>query len=302
MKIDKLLNNVKICKDGILNLVSEVCDKFNFEKIIDNAIDTSQGRPPEISYGKLVKMFIGSICDHHSPLYLMDKYFEDKDIKGLFGIDDVSKLNDQRFETMLDRFYEANPREIYSTLSISAYKEFGIEIKNINYDTTSKVMWGDYETPDGNISKVNITYGHSKQKRNDKKQIKVGIGTSSGFVVDAKVVDGNKDDKVYNKDNIDDANNLVNKLGLDKEKFHYVADSALFTKDTLDKLNQEDKKLLFITRAPNTINKVKEMINKVITNEEELEEIVLKNAHEKNVTYKIKECINEYEVLIEQIH
>jgi len=50
---------------------------------------------------------------------------------------------------------------------------YGIEVTNINYDTTSKVMWGDYETAEGKEGVISIDFGHSKQKRDDKKQIKM---------------------------------------------------------------------------------------------------------------------------------
>jgi len=61
-------------------------------------------------------------------------------------------------------------------ISGRAFAEYGIAVRNINYDTTSKVMWGEYEhtgnslEPDGDISHISIDFGHSKNKRNDKKQ------------------------------------------------------------------------------------------------------------------------------------
>ena len=63
-------------------------------------------------------------------------------------------------------------------------------------------MWGEYESPDGKLGQIDITLGHSKQKRNDKKQLKMAIGCSNGVIVDAKVLSGNKDDKAYNNENL----------------------------------------------------------------------------------------------------
>ena len=45
-------------------------------------------------------------------------------------------------------------------------------------------------------SYISIDFGHSKDKRNDKKQIKVGLGTANGIVADAKVISGNVDEKM----------------------------------------------------------------------------------------------------------
>ncbi|MBZ9617023.1 hypothetical protein [Clostridium estertheticum] len=36
----------------------------------------------------------------------------------------------------------AGPRKIFGELSSQAFVNYGIEVTNIIYDTTSKVMWG----------------------------------------------------------------------------------------------------------------------------------------------------------------
>jgi len=87
---------------------------------------------------------------------------------------------------------------------------------------TSKVMWGEYERtgnslkPEGEISHISIDFGHSKNKRSDKKQIKIGLGTTAGIVTDAKVLSGNMDDKTYNnnKENIEDVDKLLTEIRL----------------------------------------------------------------------------------------
>ncbi|GAB6155916.1 hypothetical protein JCM17380_46680 [Desulfosporosinus burensis] len=60
-------------------------------------------------------------------------------------------------------------------------------------------MWGNYETVDnesihfhqagrrGKIGVITIDFGHSKARRPDKKQLKMGMGTANGTIVDAKV-------------------------------------------------------------------------------------------------------------------
>ena len=55
----------------------------------------------------------------------------------------LSQINDDRFGKFLDAFYEASPRKIFGELSSQAFANYGIEVTNINYDTTSKVMWGN---------------------------------------------------------------------------------------------------------------------------------------------------------------
>ena len=105
-------------------------------------------------------------------------------------------------EGFLNRFQEADCRKIFSQIDVKAVTLYGIQVKNINFDTTSKVMWGNYETSEGTLGGIEIDFGHSKDKRNDKKQIKYSIGCANGLVVDASVLSGNKDDKTYNTDTL----------------------------------------------------------------------------------------------------
>ena len=86
-----------------------------------------------------------NICDDHSPLLRLQEYFEMKDLEGIFHYPiALNHINDDRFGKFLDAFYEAGSRRIFVELSTQDFSTYGIEVKNINYDTTSKVMWGVY--------------------------------------------------------------------------------------------------------------------------------------------------------------
>src|SRR5665648_1254157 len=98
-------------------------------------------------------------------------------------------------------------------------------------------MWGNYETTEGKIGVISIDFGHSKARRPDKKQIKMGIGTANGTIVDAKVLSGNMSDKTYNKENIDDVVKLLDQLQVDKTTFYYC---LLYTSDAADEEDSVD--------------------------------------------------------------
>jgi len=169
---------------------------------------------------------------------------------------------------------------------------YGIQIKNINYDTTSLVMWGNYETRDGKIGVISINFGHSKAKRPDKKQLKMGIGTANGTLVDAKVLSGNMSDKTYNKENIDDVVKLLDQLQVDKTTFYYIADSALFSDEILTKM--EAAKMNYITRMPDNINEAKGLIERGVG--EFGQQVAYRNAHNKDVNYVVAESTGEYKL------
>jgi transposase len=239
-------------------------------------------------------MMIVNICDDHSPLYRLNEYYGMKDLEGIFHCPiSLSQINDDRFGKFLDAFYEAGARKIFSQLSSQAFMNYGIKVTNINFDTTSKVMWGNYETPEGKEGVISITFGHSKQKREDKKQIKMGLGVANGVIVDAKVLSGNKDDKTYNGETLEEVEQVLERLNIPVGDFHYIADSALFTSDNLKKA--EGRSLKLITRMPESTNLAKDCIREALINKDLMKKIEIKTVQDKVVEYFISEKYCTYE-------
>jgi transposase len=58
------------------------------------------------------------------------------------------------------------------------------------------LVYGDYPAEKG----LNITYGYNKERRRDLKQFKIGLLTNAlGFPVTGEILDGNLDDKSWNR-------------------------------------------------------------------------------------------------------
>lgn len=202
MNID--FSNVHTYTAGKAGLKVGLSDQMGQGKVFDTHLTQHGGRPPKIPYGVLAQMMVVNMADDHHPLSKIAEYYEFKDIESLFGGPlSLSQLNDDRFGGFLDLMHQAGPSLIFSEIASNAFIRYGITVKNINFDTTSKVMCGQYETEEGTEGVIHIDYGYSKQKRGDKKQIKLSLGTGKGIVVDGQVLSGNMDDKTYNKDNLD---------------------------------------------------------------------------------------------------
>lgn len=270
-----------------------VCKKLNISSIIESALSKSNGRKPDISYGTVAEMMIVNLCDAYKPLYRMKHYFEEKDIAGIFNTSiDITQINDDRFGGFLDRLFEADPRKIFSEISCQAFMTYGLTVKNVNFDTTSKVMWGEYQTPEGKVGAISIDFGHSKQKREDKKQIKMAVGAANGIIVDAKVLSGNMDDKTYNHENLDDIDEILQRTHTDKKHFYYISDSSFFTENNL--LKAKSKEIKFITRVPETTKLSKELITTALNERQYAKSLILENAQKKKVEYWISEYESAY--------
>jgi Transposase len=116
-------------------------------------------------------------------------------------------------------------------------------------DTTSHVYYGDSNIcEDDNYEGLKITYGYSKDKRPDKKQVMSGMITNEfGIPLYTEILDGNTSDTVWLPDAICHFRNLFGKMYNDSI---FIADSKLVSKKSFKILFDETNPLSFISRCP----------------------------------------------------
>lgn len=290
MNID--FSQIKSFRNGEGGLIAGLCQEIKLPGIIDQFLEKNTGRPPEIPYGSLAQMMLINIADEHMPLSRLDTYFERVDLESLLGHPvDIKQLNDDRFGGFLDAMHDAGLKKIYSAITLSAFNRYGLKLTNVNFDTTSKVMWGEYLTEEGKQNVIKVDFGHSKQKRFDKKQIKFSLGTTQGIVIDGQVLSGNMDDKTYNVDNLERAKAIKDSFNSDSDDFFYIADSAAFTKKFLTKATGMG--IDVITRMTDNLVVVKEAFNYVLDHLDELKSIEIETST-KPTKYLVYEQICHY--------
>jgi len=211
----KIVDTYIVGKEGF---IVGLCESLGIPETINQTLESEDGRPVDIPYGVSAMIMMVNMCHDHRALSRLAEYYEYSDLEGLFHYPvQLDQLNDDRFGGLLDLLYEAGCRKIFTQIAAKAVSLYGIEVKTINFDTTSKVMWGKYESSDGSMGAIKMDFGHSKDKREDKKQIKFGIGCANGLVVDARVLSGNMDDKTYNKENLNELD-FLQTLALENAK------------------------------------------------------------------------------------
>ena len=278
---------------GNKNFVAGMCRKLGVTSLINEALTKDNGRQADIPYGTQAEILLVNICDDHVPLYRLRTYYQEDDLRGIFKKDiSLDQLHDDRFGQFLDKFYEANPRKIFSQICTNALATYHISVKNINFDTTSKVMWGEYQSDQGKMGCISIDFGHSKDKRSDKKQLKVGMGTADGIIVDAEVLSGNEDDKTFNHNKLQQINEILKTTGTNKDTFYYIADSAAFTEKNL--IYAYKNTIHLISRMPESTRLAKELIDSALENKAKMKPLILYNAHKKEVKYQLIGCETQY--------
>lgn len=291
MKID--FNQIKSYYDGKAGLITGLSQEINLHKVFDQHLEKKSGRSPEIPYGSLAQMMLINVADDHHPLSRLDEYFENVDLESLLGHSvDINHLNDDRFGGFLDAMHEAGCERIYSTVAYNAFKRYGIKVSNMNFDTTSKVMWGEYETDEGTTGVIDISFGYSKQKRFDKKQLKFSLGTTNGICLDGQVLSGNLDDKTYNLENLPRAKRIKDTYLEKDDDFFYIADSAAFTKDFLQKA--KGMEIDVITRMTDNLVAVKNAFDKALENLDALEVVKIGTPPKNPSVYRVAEDTCEY--------
>lgn len=137
---------------------------------------------------------------------------------------ELESIDEMKFENILKTYYRAlavvglNYEYIFSEIIDSVNEIFGFDLKKVFSDYTTSFFYG---------KKCKMAkYGHSKDHRSDKKQVKIGIAlTEKGIPILVSVVEGNKHDSPqfredYEKyrDRLPEGSLLVYDKGCDSEK------------------------------------------------------------------------------------
>lgn len=229
-----------------LPIVAHFARHLGLVKIINHLVPVEMAVEP----GIIVLGLILDTLSGRSPLYHLEKTFEDYDQKILFGqVLPPGYFNDDNVGRVMDHLYEAGTQKIFSALSIVTLKCFSLSTKHVHFDTTSVNVYGDFDTVADESSPFNITYGYSKDKRPDLKQFILSLLCVDGDIpIVGKLEDGNASDKKINHGVLTGVARHMKEHGVADDAFIYVADSAMVTEENLKQAE------FFITRLPATYN------------------------------------------------
>lgn len=182
--------------------------------------------------------------------------YQGMDLELLTGAQvDSADLNDDLFGRLLDRIYECGCEALFYEIAMTVRMALNLpENYVLHSDTTSHVLYGDYsQNEKDDEPALRITYGYSKDKRKDLKQIMTGMVTDGdGLIVYSQTLDGNTADSDYNHQMIKTLH-LV--YGSDFKKYVYIADSKLLNGPNIQELLRGDHPIPFISRIPQNFHK-----------------------------------------------
>ena len=106
-----------------------------------------------------------------------------------------ASLHDYRLEQILDALFAANLNRVFGAIALNALEVYAISTPWLHQDTTTITLYGAYEE-EASLGEGPVpprpAYGHSKDGRDDLKQVLLSLGVSSdGLPLRLAVRDGN---------------------------------------------------------------------------------------------------------------
>jgi transposase len=131
---------------------------------------------------------------------------------------------------ILDALFAANLNKVFSALALKALEVYAIPTPWLHQDTTTLALYGAYEDEPQTPHAPRPAYGHSKDGRDDLKQVllRLGVSGDGGLPLRLGVRDGNRSDSVETPLAIEEC--LA--LGLEGMR-GIVADSKAYSRRTL---------------------------------------------------------------------
>jgi transposase len=237
--------NLTFSEVGHLPIIKEFAKKIKLVETLDAMVDSEM----ELSPGIAVSAMVLDTLSGRTPLYRLEEFFQEKDAELILGHDVKPELFcDYNVGRMLDKIFDAGTQKVFSQLAQNAVNVFDVDPRRLHFDTTSISVFGDYDFDD---PPLNITYGHSKDKRPDMKQFLVSmLCVDRNIPILGTTEDGNASDKTLNNELLAGVSRHMARHGLKPGAFVYVADSAFVTPANLEKA--KDKNVKFPTRLPAT--------------------------------------------------
>jgi transposase len=229
-----------------LPLVLGVLRKMEVAVIIDAML------PPVprnvLSCGRGVEALLLAILDGHHALYKVGRRLHQRGMLPLLqpGLMSAS-LNDYRLGQILDALFAANLNRVFGAIALKAVEVYAIPTLWLHQDTTTIALYGAYEEEPSVAGAPRPTYGHSKDNREDLKQVLLSLGVSGdgGLPLCVGIRDGNRSDNTEIPVAIEEC--LA--LGLEGVR-GIVADSKAYSRRTIGLCLERDIGL--VTLVPRT--------------------------------------------------
>ena len=260
-----------------LGIVAEVCREIGVADWLDQHEPTSRR---QVSIGTAtVALVLNGLGWSNRQLYLVPQFFADKPVEHLLGAGiRAEHLNDDSLGRTLDWLYAHDVTALFAGLALRARRAFGVTTHRLHADTTSFSVHGQYarkpphemtaapapepstapaEEAEEAPAVIQVTYGYSRDHREDLKQWMVAlISSGEGVPQFLQPLDGNTSDKRALLKAVTALKEQLKASG--EEASVYVADSGIYSTENMSILNAAG--VPWASRVPETSTTAEGMV------------------------------------------
>ena len=255
-----------------LGIVAGVCQEIGLAAWLD-AQDPNNRQ--QVSVGTAtVAMVLNGLGFSNRQLYLVPQFFANKPVEHLLGAGIAAEmLNDDCLGRTLDWLYMHDLTKLFAGIASRARQIFGIKADQVHVDTTSfsvsgkyagaapraKESWKAEESAAPEAALIAITYGYSRDHRDDLKQWMLALATTHDGDVPLflQPLDGNSSDKVNLLSTIRTIQMQLREA--DGEASVYVVDNGGYSESNMKQLNQAGVK--WVSRVSETSTEARTVLH-----------------------------------------
>jgi transposase len=230
-------------------------DELGLTGIIDEALPKT--RDHVLPHSTVVKaMLLNGLGFNERRLYIFSRFFSNLATEQLFGSGVTPEhLNDDVLLRTLDRIYEYGSTDLFNKIVMEVMKKIKFGTHLLHADTTSFSVYGDYDNEnEEDFRTIRITYGHSKDHRDDLKQFVLSmVSNQHGIPLFTQPYSGNESDKKILLETIQKVKQNLNT----KDRAYYIADSAFYTENSLQTLGRHT---FWVSHVPATLSQAKSLL------------------------------------------
>lgn len=283
-----MLEGMNFSHVGYMPVIAAFCRRIGLADTVNNAVPTEMA----VDVGTVVQFMVLDTLSGRSPLYRLEKFAGSIDTGLFLGRDIPPKaFNDTTLGRAMDAIFEAGTEQLFSQVAFRAAAAYplDVDIRHVHFDTTSVSVWGDYPMcNEDDEDQLNVTYGHSKDRRPDLKQFLIKmLCVHRNIPVIGGCESGNESDKTINNEILTNLSKHMAKHGLAEGAFVYISDSSMVTPKNLEALGGN----LFITRCPFTYKETDRVVSEAVGKGEwaDVETTVRSSASRKAAAYRVCE-------------
>jgi len=249
---------------GALPIVSGFFARAGIEGLLERYLPCSErGHGP--SPARVIGVLVRNLCVAHDPLYSLGEWAQAHEgaVLGL-GFGEAEQLNDDRVGRALELLFCCDRASLLSELMLGVISEFQIDVSQLHNDSTSISVYGAYSDADGREHEgkatPRITFGHSKARRPDLKQLVfiLTVAADGAVPIAHRLVGGNTED---GSTHIESWQGLRVLAG--RDDFLYVADCKLASSHVMAHIDEHGGR--FLTPLPAGRNESKRLREWMIT-------------------------------------